>query len=120
RIGEPFVGLDGEGGKSDGEHKQQRKDQAAQGRLLPLPLREGDGGRGRARVPGDGPFHPSLQPPPARGGGGGYPDHGAPPRHKAPHDDLNCFSNGSSSLFTVSAVSGPTKRLRMWPDASST
>ena len=36
---------------------------------LPLPLREGVGGRGRAWVPGDRPSAPSPQPPPARGGG---------------------------------------------------
>ena len=38
--------------------------------LLPLPLREGVGGRGPGRLPGDRPIAPSPQPPPARGGGG--------------------------------------------------
>ena len=37
-----------------------------------------------------------------------------------PHDDPSRFSSGSSSLSTASAVSGPTKRLRIMPLASST
>ena len=42
------------------------------------------------------------------------------PCQQRAHDFFSAFSNGRSSLSTSSAVSGPTKRLRMRPVLSST
>src|SRR6185437_8452235 len=76
-------------------------------RLLPLPLREGDGERGRA-FSGFGrewrlcTFDPSPHPPPARGGGGGY----APPLTVCPGSPPSAFRSALSSATIEGAARG--------------